>query len=813
MERPAPSPNGPESSFELQLVRGAPLAWGVCALALGLLLASVTAVPAWLAAVLGAAAGAGAWLLARARRETGAWVLAFLAAAALGTFRLAVTVRPPPPEHVANLTLPEGEATIEGVIADTPVPYPSRRTTTLRLAARRIEEDGGRGPRPLRGEIRVVLHWLDPALAYGDLIRVRGRLFAPSPPTNPGQSDYRAFLLRRGVHALISAWDREDVALVSRRAGSPFKHLLVDLRRWATGRLAAAVGSPESEVLGSIVFGFRSGLSPELLESFRVTGLMHILVASGMNVGLLAWLCLNILGALGVPRVRAAPLTLPILVAFLLLCGADPPLTRATIMFGVLVGAQTIGRAPAPLNALGAAAVLILLAEPRALWDRSFQFSYAATFGVMALVPRIVERRGKIPRLLIEAGACTFAAQIALLPLLAATFATVPLLGALANLFVTPVIGLFLAGGLAVLALGWIPFLGAALGAVLKSSLGLVLVVVDAFAQVPLASVVAPPFSGFALLFYAMWTGGSLLWFAAPDGRGAWTRYAALAGAAGTAFLLWRGAATHRPGDLSVTFLDVGQGLAAVIRLPSGRAILFDAGPPYAGGAVVAPYLRASRTGRLAAAIASHHHADHAGGMPLVLTQFPTDLFLISGEGFSSTLSFRTLREVMLSGRAPCRIVWDGVRLEGEPGVALRFLHPPRGWFRRTPRARRKDDNSPVLLIEYGETAALLTGDLRSRGEERLRGRFGRLPPHRLLQVPHHGGGDGSTPEFLAAFDPAHAVVSAGERNRFGHPHPAVLIRYRDQGTILWQTAHSGAVVARSDGRRWTVAPATRSAR
>ncbi len=809
--RPGLSQNGAGLGFELRMVRAAPLAWGVFALGLGMFLQNILRLPVSIPAATALLAAAATWLAIRGRREWPAWGLAFIFAASLGAIRLGPADDPLPKNHIATLAGTSGAITIEGIVASAPAVYAASGTSRLLIDVESVQEPGRSGIQPARGCIRATLHWRAEDLAYGDRITLRGRLFSPSPPTNPGQSDYAAALRRRGIHVMLSVWNKRDLTRTARRQGHPVKHVLISLRHWATGQLIANVGSPEGEVLGSIVFGFHSGLAPELLESFRVTGLIHILVASGMNVGLLAWLCLTIFHALGLPRIRAATLTLPILVGFLLLCGADPPLTRATIMFGLLVGAQSFGRAPAPLNALGAAAILILIIEPLALWDRSFQFSYAATFGVMALTPWIVRHRGRIPRIIVEAGACTLAAQVALLPFLAATFATVPFLGALANLFVTPVIGIFLTGGLSLLLVGWIPLLGVALGSILKLSLGAVIIVVEAFATVPLASIVAPPFPPAALVAYAMWIGGGLLWLASSDTPRAWPRILCIAGAAGLGVLIWQAALTSPNGkELSITFLDVGQGSSVVIRLPSGRAILWDAGPPYAGRAVVAPYLRNAGIGRLAGAIISHLHSDHSGGMTTILQQFPLDILLLTGHGFNPTRSFSHLRRQLLSGNATSRLLWDGVELTGEPGVRMKFLHPPQGWTQGIPRSQMMDENSAVLAIEYGGTAAILTGDVKKHGEEMTRMALQKLPPERLLQVPHHGSIRSSSPEFLAAISPRHAVVSAGRRNRFGHPHPAVVIRYRDQGTRLWQTSRTGALVARSNGQRWSISsPAT----
>ncbi len=139
----------------------------------------------------------------------------------------------------------------------------------------------------------------------------------------------------------------------------------------------------------------------------------------------------------------------------------------------------------------------------------------------------------------------------------------------------------------------------------------------------------------------------------------------------------------------------------------------------------------------------------------------------------------------------------------------MRVLHPPRGFFRGGPRDQAADNNSAVLSVEFGRTALLIPGDVRFPAERRL-ARLAPLfgAPDLLLAVPHHGSVHGSSRVLLESFNPSHAVISVGARNPFGHPHPAVLIRYADQGTEVWRTDSSGAVQAVSDGRRWKLGKA-----
>jgi competence protein ComEC len=823
------------------LFREAPLIWATLAFTLGLALHEYLSVPLWLSLPAAPLLAFGWHVASRSGREWTALVAGLLLVLALGSVRHAIYARPLPEGHIGLIAMPEKNTSLEGLVVETPVVSPDRGTTALLLDSRSISLPGYR-ERKTGGLVRATLHWTDTITAYGDLVRVSGSLIPPSLPTNPGQPDFRAAMARKGIHALLSAWTPGDFRRLSRDHGSRPRKRLLAMRGWATGRLEKLVGPPESGLLASIVFGLRSGdFSPEVLDAFRSTGLMHILVASGLNVGLLAMICLGLLGAAGLSRAQAAPVTIPILVFYLFLCGAEPPLLRSTLMFSLMVAGQMIGRPGNALNALGASGLILLAIDPAGPWDRSFQLSFMATLGVILMTSWFVERRGVVPKWMAEAGACTISAQLFLLPLLASLFGQLPLFGTLANLFVTPVMGIFLSGGILLLVLGWIPVVGPGLGLALKWCLLAVLYVIEAFARLPLASVVVPPFSPAGWMAYLTWISGVLLWMHAsprkktadpgspysPTGlpapgverlerlRLAPLRHAgkasALAGAAVLAGLAWQAALRPAPGNLSITFLDVGEGSAIVIRLPSGRTLLVDGGPPYAGGSVVAPFLKFRGTGRLAGIIISHPHADHEGGLPAVLRQVRTDMVYVTGQGLRGDAGFAGILSVASPRHIPFRIVHSGMEIYGEPGVRIRFLSPPAGFLVVGPAANREDANSAVLAVEYGGTSALLPADIRVPTESLLSGTVRRLAgPQRLLGVPHHGSASASSRRFLETYNATHAVASVGAHNRFGHPHPAIVIRYSDQGTALARTDILGAVEAVSDGRLWTMGAAKR---
>jgi competence protein ComEC len=259
--------------------------------------------------------------------------------------------------------------------------------------------------------------------------------------------------------------------------------------------------------------------------------------------------------------------------------------------------------------------------------------------------------------------------------------------------------------------------------------------------------------------------------------------------------------AAYRGSDLGLHFLDVGQGDAIALRTPAGRWVLVDAGPANwrsdAGRRVVVPWLRRQGARRLELAVVTHAHADHLGGAAAVLEALDPPVVLEPGAMVGDPLYLDFLAAAGERGRrwvparAGQRFVVDGVRLT--------VLHPdPRwpGW------GLDLNEDSVVLLLEYGCFRAVLTGDAGLPVEARLRGRVG---PVALLKVGHHGSRTASGGAWLDELRPQAAVLSSGAGNRYGHPAPATLARLGARGVGVWRTDRDGTISARTDGRTLTI--------
>jgi competence protein ComEC len=627
-------------------------------------------------------------------------------------------------------------------------------------------------------------------LRAGQRWRFTLRLRRPHGNVNPNGFDYELNLFEQGVRATGYVRDAPAPQLLDRAAGVPVERL----RQRVRDAIEASVPDRRAAgLLTALAVGDQGAIERDDWDLYRNTGIAHLVSISGLHITMFAWLAGTLIALLWRRSVRASlRLATPLAArwgglvaasAYALFSGWGVPAQRTVWMLATVTLLQTLGvRWPWPLVLLLAGVVVTAL-DPWALLQAGFWLSFTAVGLLMASTPVAVRAApceaappGRWRAATSWAGLTLrdalrtqLVATLGLAPLSLVFFQQLSIVGFVANLIAIPLVTLLITP-LALLGVALVP-----------------LWAIGAWAVRMLNA---------ALTALADWQGA--VW--SPPAAPAWAQICALGGAALLMLPLpWRARllglplllvlvvpprALPAPGTFDLIAVDVGQGTAVLVRT-HGHLLIFDAGPQYsresdAGQRVLLPLLRARGETRIDRLVLSHRDLDHVGGARALLGGLPVDDMLSSLEPDHPLLALAAGRSARCeAGQA---WDWDGVRFE--------LLRPLAGDYAR---ALKSNAMSCVLRVGSAERSVLLTGDIERDQEAQLVAALGERLRSDVLIVPHHGSRTSSTGAFLDAVHPRIAVFQAGYRNRFGHPAPDVLERYRERGIRMLVSPSCGA--------------------
>ena len=662
-----------------------------------------------------------------------------------------------------------------GAIVTGPV-RTSRFALRVPAEVRRLDE------RALRERVLLELP-LGRSPPQGAVLALRATIAEPRGPE--GGFDERGWLARRGVHVVLHG---RDWRIVDRRGGIGG---VSDRLRAHVSRAIAPGEGERRAVLAGIVLGEDEGLSDELQEAFKASGLYHLLAVSGQNITFLALGVLGLAYLLGISRLAAELVVIAAIGAYVLAVGWQPSVVRAGVAGCLASLAWLLSRPRDRWHFLALGAAVLLAWTPASLLEPGFQLSFAAVASIFVLMPRLRLALEGYPLTdaLRDALAVSTACGAATAPILWLQFGSVPVYSLPANALIAvvvgPLLGLALVGSLiqpvlpsAALALAWLNgWLAAYIAACARVIGGL------PFAEIG---------SGTAVCVLL----GTPVALLALQRLPRWRRRAVLACATALlpALLAWHllpARALAPPTGFRMTVLDVGQGDAILLQVPEG-AVLVDQGPPEAD---VAEQLRGLGVRRLSALVLTHPQRDHIGGAATVLRQLAVDRVLDPRLAASSPYQRGALEQAERRGVEVVETRAGHAFSLGR--LRLRVLWPNR------PGLPGDDPNRLpiVLLASYGRVDALLTADAETDVTARL------LATHvEILKVAHHGSADQGLGRELRELRPAVAVISCGRGNDYGHPTPSTLAALEGSpGLSLYRTDEDGRVVVESDGSRITV--------
>ncbi len=560
-----------------------------------------------------------------------------------------------------------------------------------------------------------------------------------------------------------------------------------------------------SPLLLAFLFARREQLDRDVREAFVRTGTAHLLAISGFHIGVVASVVMaaSALAGAGVGgRVTAAAALCWLYVACL---GFPRPAVRATLLLTALAAARGLGRPSRPLGVLSAALLAFLFVDPGGLSAAGTQLTFAATAGILLLRRPLDLVAGRVPwlgrrrlRALRASVVLSAAATVPTIPLLGWHFGEVSWLSIPATVLLTPLVSLAVVGGVLLLAVARVaPDAAPLLAGGVDVALAAVDVAVRGLSDLPVPTALVSRAGAFGvgvgLVTGALWSRWSSAALSAGGRLALGAVLSVVGGVTGpmVAHLTGNGA-------LEIHMLDVGQGDATLLRSPRGRWVLVDAGPrgrSYdAGRRRVLPYLRSRGIQRLDRLVLTHADLDHVGGAPAVLARVPVRRVSDPGDVRGSGPYLAVLEAAQARG-VPWIPLTAGARWEFD-GAEIQVLGPPPLAGSPSTSVGSGNDRSLILLVRYGAFEALLTGDAPVPAELAVLESVPRALE--LLKVGHHGSATSTAPELLERARPRAALVSAGRRNRYGHPAPEVLARLRTSGARILRTDRDGHVRVRA---------------
>ncbi len=649
----------------------------------------------------------------------------------------------------------------------------------------------------------------------GHVVLVRGKFLHPPGRCNPGEFSYDAYLQRLGIFRVIDvnqmhlikpapgvgALIRRQVHLIQQKIRAVINHFIP--------------GDESRAVIQALILGDQSALTDATQRSFQQTGLSHVLAVSGLHVMLVGMLVYQLLGPLCLrlgfswhtTTWSRTAITLMILCLYMLITGAKASVCRAVLVSLLMIGGALFQRPSSSLNALGAAALVLLIYRPTYLLDVGFQLSFLAVLGILLLLPvfsPLVTRRHKhspIVKGVLQSVLVTIAATLGTMPALLYHFGYLSFAGILLNIPALPLVAISLMSGLLMLLAALLfPRLAPFFGDAADFFVNTLLTLVKAGSRYLSVFSITPgtvSLQAVAVLFLIC-----LMILSISFSRYRWRSIIAVILCFTLGLWFNIAASKYKPG-ISLSFFDVGHGDAILITFPNGRHLLVDTGNKNQfvdqAQRVILPYLQRTGTGRLDAVLITHPHRDHAGGLPSLLNALPVGR-LIHGPGDRKLLEREYIPSAShLPGAFSTAIAGDTLLIDQT--VRVRILSP-------TPQLAENEnlnEHSLVVQILYGRTSFLLMGDAEAGAEQLLLKNYPDLQTPDVIKVAHHGSSTSSMASLvhhLKSSRPQVAIVSVGTAAHYGLPDDEVIARWRSIDAGVHITAASGAIQISSDGTR-----------
>jgi len=636
-------------------------------------------------------------------------------------------------------------------------------------------------------------------IKIGDLLELKGSVNPPYKATNPGEFDYGKYLNRKGVFTMTYVrYDNYEITGDSGINPEFFQHKLNLLRNKILEVHKKYLDSPKIELLGGMVFGDHVVPVPENVEdSFIKSGLLHLLAASGLNVGIIFGIWFFIATRAGMPFRLKIIAGMLLVVVYAFLTGLPPSVTRAALMLEFVLLGKLLDRRADSYVLLVLVGVLILLFNPLMISDVSFQLSFVVTLGLLLFVPPLVEKTKPVPEVLSGALWVPLVAQVFVVPIQAYYFNTFASYSVPANILVVPFVGIISFSGFIGSISALVPVIGDKIcfiaDKIAEPFISLLLFVSNYTAEFPGALLDLPQPGWIQIAFYYLFL---FFLFIALKKNFSLKKYniAVITVFLVLLVLLLKGNFINNK-KLEFIFFDVGEGDSVLVKTPEKKYILVDTGPPakYSPArTAIVPYLKDKGIRELDAVVLTHPDSDHIGGTAYILENIKVNMLFHNGIK-RDTKNYLITQKSIIKNKIKTAVLNDKEEISLDKKLKITVIRP------ENVDLSDNNEDSIILYIIYKNFSALLMADCEADSLQKLKNI---VQTHvDLLKVGHHGSYNSVNKEFMEYIKPEIAVISVGKRGYYmRHPHPQVKELLKKYGAKIFRTDRDYAIKVKTDG-------------
>jgi competence protein ComEC len=619
---------------------------------------------------------------------------------------------------------------------------------------------------------------------------------------NPGGFDYNAYLRSKAITGILNVDDRKDIIIIDEDSNL-FNNAIFQSRKYIDEQIRKLHSAETASLLRGLLLADRKEIDKETKTQFINSGVVHVLAVSGLHVGFIALIIILLFGRFNI-YLRSL-ITIIGLIAFMLLTGVPPSVFRATVMAVVIIVAFLTNRTTNIFNSLAIAALIILIINPYEIYSPGFQLSFSAVLAIGAIYPHFsiavnkLHIKSKIMKYVLLFFGVSLSAQLGTLPFTVLYFEKLSVIALLSNLIVIPAIGIIIALAVTTLLINSLLPVVASFYAVTNDTItSLLLSFINFTGELGYSHIKIPAYSVYdAVIFYLF-----LIFFLQIVRKLKYKVAYAVVLIFTIANVLVFSSLDDEPllrdNELSLLMIDVGQGDAILIKTPGNKTILIDAGLATFyfdyGESVILPLLDHLGIDKVDYGFVSHLDNDHYGGFVSLIQNNKI------GEIYKPALDTSANKDI----RFESFLIEEDVRINYYDSQVLIFDNC-RLYFLRNKESNKvynlsSNNRSGILKLVYGNRSFLFTGDAESRVEKILVDDYQEFLDVDVLKVGHHGSKTSTSEKFFNYVTPEYALISAGIKNKFGHPHSSVVSRLKNNDVKTFRTDESGAVLLTCDG-------------